>query len=79
MKRKTGSSKKCATPSCDNTVHSARLCANCYSGTYYWMKKGVKAAMERRHKLQIYQERIDGIQPANVVHLHERSRRRRAA
>lgn len=68
--------QKCATPPCDNQVVAARLCRQCYSGVYYWMKKGVKSMMARRHRLQVFQERIDSISPSKVAHLHAKRQRR---
>lgn len=33
--------KKCETPSCDRPAYCAGLCAPCYAGIHYWMKRGV--------------------------------------
>lgn len=68
---------KCATPSCENDVVTARLCRNCYAGAYYWSKKGVAAQQHRKHQLRILGERLDDLRPAykNVLPF----RKRRAA
>lgn len=36
----------------------SRTCTACYSGIYYWMRKGVTAALERQEKLVVLQRRI---------------------
>lgn len=67
-------SKKCSTPSCTDEAECAGLCKPCYSGVYYWMKKGVAAAMHRASRLRVFQERMDAIRPANVSHIRQRKR-----
>lgn len=66
--------KKCSTPSCDEQVYSARLCKKCYSGHYYWSKKGVAAQQARRLQLTILSERLEDIRPANVIAFRRKRR-----
>lgn len=68
--------EKCATPSCPRVVErpQSKLCGACYSGQYYWQRKGVTAVMKRKTQLRILDERLENLRPTNVVHLRRRRR-----
>jgi len=53
--------EKCSTPSCSDDAACAGLCKACYSGHYYWNRKGVAAQQKRKVKLQILSERLDDL------------------
>ena len=65
---------KCSFRHCDNQATCAGICKTCYAYLYYWSKRGVAAALRRRARLVLWQERLESAAPANVVHL----RRKRA-
>lgn len=67
---------KCSTPSCPRAIEcpGSKLCKPCYSGQYYWQKKGVTAVMKRKTQLRILDERLENLRPSNVVHMRRRHR-----
>jgi hypothetical protein len=68
--------ERCSTPSCPEDAKCAGLCSGCYSGRYYWNKKGVVAQQRRKTKLRIFSERLDDLgHVRNVTSI----RRRRVA
>jgi hypothetical protein len=50
------------------------ICGNCRGSSYYWKKKGVGAARERREKLQLYTHRIEYYEPRVLKMINEAKR-----
>lgn len=61
--------KKCTIEHCGREVvyKQSGLCAPCYSGLWYWKKKGVTEIVKRKAKLQVLRSRLDALEPSVTV------------
>jgi hypothetical protein len=67
----------CSIHNCDrHAVHKkAGLCNPCYHALWYWGKKTPTEVMQRKKKLQMFQSRLQVVQPnVNVLRLKEKVR-----